>query len=51
MQLETAAVSFICVDQSTLLRTIFILVDRTVVQEHNETKGTAKNGINEDFYI
>ena len=51
MELRNAAGSFICVCQSTLVSSIFILVDRTVAQKHCEAKVTARNGINEDFYI
>ena len=42
MELRNAAASFICVYLSTLVRRIVNLVNRTVVQEHSETKGTAK---------
>ena len=51
MELRNAAESFICVCQSTLVSKIFILVDRTVAQKHCKAKVTARNSINEDFYI
>ena len=51
MELRSAAASFICVDQSTLVCSNFILVNRTVAQKHCEVKATARNSINEDLYI
>ncbi len=46
---KNAAVSFTCVDQSTLFSGIVILVSRTVVQEHNEAEIAAKKELYRRF--
>ena len=51
VEVKNAAVSFTCVDQSTLFSGTVILVSRTVVKQHNEAKITARKNFNEDFYI